>query len=236
MRTVTEKRVSELQAHRVLIVDDEAPMRELVRLYLERAGFQVSEASGGREALAKLAKESVDLVVLDLMMDDLDGWEVCRRIRAESELPILMLTARGETFDRVAGLELGADDYLVKPFDGRELVARCNAILRRGRPQPEEGTRIRRGPLLIDEGSRTASLNGRPLPLTPKEFDLLLLLASHPGQVFSRDRLLDAVWGYDFAGAPRSVDTHVKNLREKLGDAAGLIQTVWGHGYRFEAR
>jgi two-component system response regulator ResD len=236
MRTVTEKRVSELQAHRVLIVDDEAPMRELVRLYLERAGFQVSEASGGREALAKLAKESVDLVVLDLMMDDLDGWEVCRRIRAESELPILMLTARGETFDRVAGLEMGADDYLVKPFDGRELVARCNAILRRGRPQPEEGTRIRRGPLLIDEGSRTASLNGRPLPLTPKEFDLLLLLASHPGQVFSRDRLLDAVWGYDFAGAPRSVDTHVKNLREKLGDAAGLIQTVWGHGYRFEAR
>ncbi|HLO02836.1 MAG TPA: response regulator transcription factor [Symbiobacteriaceae bacterium] len=220
----------------VLIVDDEAPMRELVRLHLERAGFAVIEASGGRAALAKLETESVDLVVLDLMMDDLDGWEVCRRIRAESELPILMLTARGETFDRVAGLELGADDYLVKPFDGRELVARCNAILRRGRPQPEEGSRIRRGPLVLDEGSRTAMLNGQPLPLTPKEFDLLLLLANHPGQVFSRDRLLDSVWGYEFAGAPRSVDTHVKNLREKLGEASGLVQTVWGHGYRFETR
>lgn len=233
MRNVTRKRVSQVQ---VLIVDDEAPMRELVRLHLERAGFAVIEASGGRAALAKLETESVDLVVLDLMMDDLDGWEVCRRIRAESELPILMLTARGETFDRVAGLELGADDYLVKPFDGRELVARCNAILRRGRPQPEEGSRIRRGPLVLDEGSRTAMLNGQPLPLTPKEFDLLLLLANHPGQVFSRDRLLDSVWGYEFAGAPRSVDTHVKNLREKLGEASGLVQTVWGHGYRFETR
>lgn len=211
-------------------------MRELVRLHLERAGFRVLEASGGREALAKLETESVDLVVLDLMMDDLDGWEVCRRIRAGSELPILMLTARGETYDRVAGLELGADDYLVKPFDGRELVARCNAILRRGRPQPEEESRLRRGPLVIDEGSRTAMLNGQSLVLTPKEFDLLLLLAQHPGQVFSRDRLLDSVWGYEFAGAPRSVDTHVKNLREKLGDASGLIQTVWGHGYRFESR
>lgn len=211
-------------------------MRELVRLHLERAGFTVTEASGGRAALTRVEQEEFDLVVLDLMMDDLDGWEVCRRIRAESDLPILMLTARGETFDRVAGLELGADDYLVKPFDGRELVARCNAILRRGRPQPEEEAKLRRGPLLIDEASRSAWVNGQPLSLTPKEFDLLLLLASHPGQVFSRDRLLDSVWGYEFAGAPRSVDTHVKNLREKLGEAAGLIQTVWGHGYRFEPR
>jgi two-component system response regulator ResD len=211
-------------------------MRELIRFHLERAGFQVTEAAGGREALALAETGSIDLVILDLMMPDLDGWEVCRRLRAEGDLPILMLTARGATFDRVAGLQLGADDYLVKPFDGLELVARCQAILRRLRPQREEGRPIRRGPLLIDEASRTATLHGQPLTLTPKEFDLLLLLAAHPGQVFSRDRLLDAVWGYDFAGAPRTVDTHIKNLREKLGDASGLIQTVWGHGYRFEPR
>lgn len=219
----------------VLVVDDEATMRELVRFYLERESFVVDEAVNGVEALAKIQASHYDLVVLDLMMPELDGWEVCRRIRATSDLPILMLTARSDTYDRILGLNLGADDYLPKPFDGRELAARANAMLKRNRPRRDEDPEvIRTGPLLVDPKRRAVEVNGLPVTLTPKEFDLLYLLASHPGQVFSRDHLLDTVWGYGFAGGTRTIDTHIKNLREKLSDAATLIGTVWGVGYRFE--
>ncbi len=220
---------------RVLVVDDEATMRELVRLYLERDGFVVDEAANGIEALAMTQAQNYDLVILDLMMPELDGWEVCRRIRTTSDLPILMLTARGDLHDRILGLNLGADDYLPKPFDGRELAARANAVLKRNRPKRDEDPGvIKRGPLVLDPKSRTVQVNGSPVTLTPKEYELLCLLVTHPGQVFTRDHLLDTVWGYGFAGGTRTIDQHVKNLREKLGDAAGLIGTVWGVGYRLE--
>lgn len=220
----------------ILVVDDEEPMRELVRLYLERESMIVEEAADGIEALAKLKYSTYDLVVLDLMMPELDGWEVCRRIRASSDLPILMLTARSDTYDRILGLNLGADDYLPKPFDGRELAARVSAVLRRNRPHREAGGElIRWGALSINTKSRQVQVKGSPVLLTPKEYDLLHLLAIHPGQVFTREHLLALVWGQEFEGGARTIDTHIKNLREKIGEAAALIGTVWGVGYRFEA-
>lgn len=222
---------------RIMVVDDEARMRELVRLYLAQAGFEVLEASDGLEALTKLDSERVDLLLLDLMLPRLDGWEVCRRIRAQSNLPVIMLTARGEVHDKVEGLRLGADDYIPKPFDGRELVARVEAVLRRARSSESSepvGRPLERGELILDPTARSVAWRGRPILLTPREFDLLWLLAAHPGQVFSRERLLDRVWGPDFDGEARTVDSHIKNLREKLGEAAARVVTVWGVGYKLE--
>lgn len=221
-----------MKRHKVLVVDDEPRMRELIRLYLA-AEFDVIEAADGLAALRQLRGADPDVVLLDVMMEQLDGWETLRRIREESATPVLMLTARGDVPDRVQGLRMGADDYIAKPFDGRELVARIQAVLRRSSGQAEAMAPIRRGGLLLRPAERTAEYQGRPLALTPKEFDLLALLASHPGQAFQRERLLDRIWGVDYGGDARTVDSHVKNLREKLGDGASCIATVWGVGYRF---
>lgn len=207
-------------------------MRELIRLYL--AGeFAVFEAGSGLEALRMVRTAEPDLALLDVMMPQLDGWETLKRIREESAMPVIMLTARGDVPDRVQGLRLGADDYVAKPFDGRELVARIQAVLRRSSGQVEAQAPIRRGALELRPAERTAAYAGRALALTPKEFDLLALLAAHPGQAFSREKLLDRIWGPDYEGDTRTVDSHIKNLREKLGEGAALIATVWGVGYRF---
>lgn len=216
----------------VLVVDDEPRMRDLIRLYLQTE-FTVSEAPDGFAALQSLADEIPDLVLLDVMMPGLDGWQVLQRIREEYAVPVIMLTARGDVPDRVQGLRLGADDYMAKPFDGRELVARVEALLRRAAGPAQAQTLIKRGALVLHPSDRTATWKGQNLALTPKEFDLLTLLAMYPGQAFPRDRLLDRIWGADFEGDIRTVDSHVKNLREKLGDGAAMIVTVWGVGYRF---
>ncbi len=216
----------------VLVVDDEPRMRELIRLYLA-AECTVLEAGDGLTAQRAVRDAGPDLVLLDVMMPRLDGWQTLQRIREESAVPVIMLTARGGVADRVQGLRMGADDYIAKPFDGRELAARVQAVLRRSAGQVEANVPIRRGSLTIRPAERTALYAGRPLPLTPKEFDLLALLAAHPGQVFSREKLLDRIWGPDFQGDARTVDAHIKNLRDKLGEGAGLILTVWGVGYRF---
>lgn len=216
----------------MLVVDDEPRMRELIRLYLA-VEFEVQEAEDGLSALRAVRALEPDLVLLDVMMPQLDGWETLQRIREESAVPVIMLTARGGVTDRVQGLRMGADDYVAKPFDGRELVARVQAVFRRASRHVEVQVPIRRGSLTIRPAERTASYAGRPLALTPKEFDLLALLAAHPGQVFSREKLLDRIWGPEYQGDARTVDSHIKNLREKLGEGAGLIVTVWGVGYRF---
>ncbi len=221
-----------MKLRKVLIVDDEPRMRELIRLYLAPE-FAVVEAGDGLEALRQLRAAEPDAILLDVMMPNVDGWETLKRIREESAVPVIMLTARGDVPDRVQGLRMGADDYIAKPFDGRELVARIQAVLRRASGEAEAMAPIRRGGLVIRPTERTAEYNGRPLALTPKEFDLLTLLASHPRQAFSRERLLDRIWGSDYRGDARTVDSHVKNLRDKLGEGAGLIATVWGVGYRF---
>ncbi|GAB6933672.1 response regulator transcription factor [Calditerricola satsumensis] len=218
---------------RILVVDDEAPMRALLRLFLEQNGFAVSEAEDGHAALARARAEQPDLILLDIMLPGLDGWQVCRMLREESDVPIIMLTARDDVRDRVAGLDAGADDYLVKPFAEEELMARIRAVLRRAK---KAGDRLRAGPLVVDLRAREASCHGRRLALTPKEFDLLALLARHPGQVFDREQLIERVWGWDYEGDVRTVDTHVKALRAKLEEAGcmrDLIETVRGVGYRF---
>lgn len=231
---------------KILAVDDEAAIRELVQFNLERAGLAVVTAADGEEALAAFRRELPDLVLLDLMLPRLDGYTVCRRIREESAVPIIMLTARTGEQDRVEGLEMGADDYLVKPFSPRELVARVKAVLRRveeHRAEPaasvSSGTVLRHGPLLLDQERHETYVDGRSVYLTPKEFALLALFLGHPGRVYSREALLDLVWGYEFAGDTRTVDVHVRRLRQKLeGDAArpGFIETVHGLGYRLRER
>ena len=221
----------------ILVVDDEAPMRALLRLFLEQNGFTVSEAEDGYAALERVRVEQPDLVLLDIMMPGLDGWEVCRLLREQSDVPVIMLTARDDVRDRVAGLDAGADDYLVKPFAEEELLARIRAVLRRS-PRGAGGAvgRVASGPLLIDLQAREACCQGRRLRLTPKEFDLLALLARHPGQVLDRAQIIERVWGWDYDGDVRTVDTHVKTLRAKLieaGCSRHLIETVRGIGYRW---
>lgn len=227
---------------KVLVVDDEVKIRELVRAYLQKEGFEVAEAAGGLEALEKLKAQAFHAVVLDLMMPGMGGLELCREIRKDSDVPIIMLTARGEEIDRVLGLELGADDYMVKPFSPRELVARIKAVLRRVKKAgngPGAPSMIEAGGLQINESAREATIDGQALALTPKEFDLLLNLARHPGRVFSREQLLQQVWGYDYFGEGRTVDTHITRLREKLSrirPEQQYIATVWGIGYKFEVK
>lgn len=218
----------------VLVVDDEAPIRDLARLYLEKEGYQVQIATNGREALEKVKKSLPALVVLDLMMPQIDGWEVCRQLRATTNLPILILTARDDDIDKIVGLEMGADDYLTKPFNPRELVARVRAILRRVYPSPTTSTgKIRQlGDLTIDAASREVVLNGKRIDLRSKEFDLLFTLIDHLNIVLSRDQLLDLVWGYEFYGQTRTVDVHVAHLREKLAGSRVKVETVWGMGYK----
>jgi DNA-binding response OmpR family regulator len=226
---------------RILIVDDEPNLRHTVSYNLRREGHEVLEAADGEAALSTARGNMPDLVILDLMLPGIDGLEVCRRLRERSAVPILMLTARDTEVDRVVGLELGADDYLAKPFSMRELVARVKAILRRAELDravlvATAPDRIDADGLTIHLGRRRVEAAGTEVGLKPREFDLLAFLARHPGQVFSRAQLLSQVWGYDYAGDTRTVDVHVRSLRTKLGDRADTprwLETVWGVGYRF---
>ena len=222
---------------RVLLVDDDANLRHTLSYALKQEGFEVIAAEDGERGLEAFHQSRPDLVVLDLMLPQLDGYEVCRRIRRESDLPILMLTARDSELDKVVGLELGADDYLAKPFSTRELTARLRALRRRmQKTAAPAGERFEAAGLSLDSARHRVALDGREITLKPKEFDLLAFFMGHPGQVFGREQLLASVWGFDFAGDSRTVDTHVKMLREKLGDAAGRprwIETIRGVGYRF---
>jgi DNA-binding response OmpR family regulator len=216
----------------VLIADDEKNIVQLARMYLASEGFSVESAANGREALDKVRQVKPDLVILDLMMPDIDGWEVCRRLRKEGDVPIIMLTARDDDVDKIVGLELGADDYVTKPFNARELVARVKAVLRRysAGKAPERVLQV--GNLRIDPERHEVTVDDRPIELRPKEFDLLTALARNPGVVFDRERLLKVAWGYDYYGDSRTVDVHVTWLREKLRDSTARIQTVWGVGYK----
>lgn len=220
----------------ILIVDDEQHIIDLTKLYLEQEGYKTSSATDGKTALQKIVQEKPNLIVLDLMLPEMDGWEVCRRVRAESDVPIIMLTARGDDIDRIVGLELGADDYLTKPFNPRELVARVRAIMRRtGRPAPSTAeSAVTIGNLTIHPDRRVVLVDGKEIDLRMKEFDLLMTLATNVGLVFTREKLLDVVWGYDFAGETRTVDVHIAHLRHKLKGMQASIDTVWGVGYRLD--
>lgn len=217
----------------ILIVDDEQNIVDLARLYLEREAFRVESAADGEQALERIKSLSPALVVLDIMLPKLDGFEVCRRVRGESDVPILMLTARDEDVDKIVGLELGADDYLTKPFNPRELVARVKAILRRAdRPSKAEAP-LHIGDVTIDPAKREVVIAGEPVQLRAKEFDLLEAMAANRGIVLTREQLLDQVWGYDFYGQTRTVDVHVAHLRKHLARSASVrIETVTGVGYK----
>src|SRR5438270_12190300 len=226
-----------MSSEKVLVVDDEEHILELARLYLSREGYQVDSVADGAQALARFNQGKPDLVVLDIMLPGLDGLTICKEIRKQSQVPIIRLTARDEITDKVVGLELGADDYLTKPFHPQELVARAKALVRRARLEPDQPRLVRAGRLEVDFERHEVRFGEGRLQLRPKEFDLLALLARHPGRVFQRSELLDLVWGYDFAGYTRTVDVHVQQLREKLTAGGVLdpaIQTVWGEGYRLE--
>lgn len=221
---------------KILIADDDPVVHESLGIYLRAEGFETVDAFDGEAGLAALSPEIV-LCVLDIMMPKMSGIDVCREIRKTSQLPVLMLTAKGEEIDRIVGLELGADDYIVKPFSPREVVARIKAVLRRTTDQPKnDAAVITYNGLTIDLKSYTVTLRGQPVICTPKEIEILHMLASNPGQVFTREQLLSRVWGYDFAGETRTVDTHIKRIRAKL-DSTGLgwsIKTIYGVGYKFE--
>ena len=221
---------------KVLVVDDDSNICDLIEIYLQKEGYKVYKAYNGKEAISVFKDKIVDLIVLDIMMPEMDGYETLREIRKTSGVPVVMLTAKGETFDRVLGLELGADDYIVKPFEPKELVARIRAVLRRYKPQTQKKT-LEFTDLVIDADSYTVNYKGNTMEMPPKEFELLYFLASNPNKVFTRDQLLYEVWGYDYPGDSRTVDVHVKRLREKLPDEYDWqIKTVWGVGYKFEVK
>ncbi len=219
---------------KILIIEDEPAIVELVTLYLRKEGFDVVSARDGLEGLIVAKDQRPDLVLLDLMLPELDGWEVCKRLRQDSDIPIIMLTARGDDVDKIVGLELGADDYVTKPFNPRELVARIKAVLRRA--QTPVGQHIKGilhlGDLSIDAARREVRVQDQVIPLRTKEFDLLHTLAQYPGMVFTREQLLSRVWGYDYAGNTRTVDVHIAQLRQKLPSTQVHIETVWGVGYK----
>ncbi len=224
-------------AKKILIVEDEANIRELLRLYLEREGYAVIEAANGVEGIKMWKSEKPDMLLLDVMMPVMDGWAVCKEIRAESDVPIIMLTAKGETADRVSGLEMGADDYIVKPLEMPEVIARVRAVFRRMAPDdaPEKLTFDN---LVIDKQAYDLIIKGKRVDAPPKEIELLYYLASSPNRVFTRAQLLDDVWGFDYFGDTRTVDVHVKRLREKLEGVSDKweVKTVWGVGYKFETK
>jgi DNA-binding response OmpR family regulator len=217
---------------KILVVDDELNILELVKLYLGNEGYQIDTASRGSEAIAKMASVKPDMVILDLMLPDIDGFEVCRQIRSKSSVPILMLTARREDIDKIVGLEMGADDYLTKPFNPRELTARIRAILRRFQSGQKASEIVESGDLRIDQARHEACLKGKPLTLRTKEYALLITLAQNPGIVFSREKLLEMVWGFDYYGETRTVDVHINHLREKLSGSNVNIETLRGTGYK----
>ena len=220
----------------ILVVEDESSIASFVALYLKNAGYSVRTVAKGADALDQVSSDPPSLTILDLMLPDIDGIEVCKRIRQDSDVPILMLTARDEDVDKIIGLEVGADDYMTKPFNPRELVARVKSILRRSTPERRqaESAVIRHGELSIDAGRREVRVGEEEIQLAPKEFDLLWELLDHRGLVLTRDQLLERVWGYTFAGDTRTVDVHVRQLRRKLGDASPIV-TVWGVGYKVAA-
>ena len=226
--------------NKILIVDDDENICELLNLYLKKDGFDTSTAYNARQAVELAEKYNPDLILLDIMLPELDGWQVCREIRKKSEVPIIMLTAKGETFDKILGWELGADDYVTKPFDTKEGVARIKAVLRRSN-ESEKAERIeevRYDKLVINLTNYELVVNGKPIDTPPKELELIYHLASNPNRVYTRDQLLDEVWGFDYYGDSRTVDVHVKRLREKLEDVSDKwsLKTVWGVGYKFEVR
>ena len=221
---------------KILIVEDDGNIRELLRLYLEREGYEITEAANGEEGVAQWRKVNPDMILLDVMMPIMAGWQVCKIIRAESKVPIIILTAKGETFDKVNGLEMGADDYIVKPLEMREVVARVRAVFRRF--APEDSGKISFDKLTIDKQAYDLIIDGKRVDAPPKEIELLYFLASSPNRVFTRAQLLDDVWGFDYFGDTRTVDVHVKRLREKLEGVSDKweLKTVWGVGYKFETR
>ena len=222
---------------KILIVEDEANIRELLRLYLEREGYTVLEAENGVEGIKKWKSDKPDMLLLDVMMPVMDGWAVCREIRAESDVPIIMLTAKGETADRVSGLEMGADDYIVKPLEMPEVIARVRAVFRRMAPD-DALEKLSFDNLVIDKQAYDLVIKGKRVDAPPKEIELLYFLASSPNRVFTRAQLLDEVWGFDYFGDTRTVDVHVKRLREKLEGVSDKweLKTVWGVGYKFETK
>lgn len=226
--------------NKVLVVDDDVHIVELIKLYFEKEGFPVVTAHNGREALDQFKAEAPAIIILDVMMPEMDGWDVCREIRKSSNTPIIMLTAKGETFDKVLGLELGADDYMVKPFETKELIARVKAVLRRSDSKDADAQKeINFNNLSINLSNYELKINGKITEIPPKELELLYFLASNPNRVFTREQLLEEVWGFDYFGDSRTVDVHIKRLREKLElvtDANWQLKTVWGVGYKFEVR
>ena len=225
----------------MLIAEDDVNIQELLKMYMTKEGFDVETASSGGEALVKFRVTAPDIVLLDIMMPGLDGWEVCHSIRKESNVPVIMLTARGETADKVNGLELGADDYIVKPFEMTEVVARVNAVLRRyspAEPVAENDNCLIMDKLVINMESYQLTVDGEQMDIPPKEIELLYFLAKNANRVYTRDQLLDQVWGFEYFGDTRTVDVHVKRLREKLKNVSEkwALKTVWGVGYKFEVK
>lgn len=218
----------------ILLADDDPRIRAIVREYSQAEDWNFIEAEDGEDALSRFGSSSIDLVVLDIMMPRLDGWSVLKKIRQTSRTPVILLTARNEEYDRLLGFELGVDDYVGKPFSPRELVARMKALLKRAGASAAAAEAFTFESLSVDLGAHAVSIGGEAVALTPKEFDLLAFLISRPGAVFTRDQMLNRVWGYDYYGDARTVDTHIKSLREKLGPYRDLIVTVWGIGYRFD--
>ena len=229
-----------MQNQRILVVDDDRNICELIRLYLEKEGFSVTLAYDGQSALTLFKENTPSVVLLDIMLPKMDGFQVCREIRRISNIPIIMLTAKGETFDKVLGLELGADDYMVKPFENKELVARIKAVLRRYDPKDDAEKEVVYPNLVINLSNYELKINGNQIDIPPKELELLYCLATNPNKVFTREQLLETVWGFDYFGDSRTVDVHVKRLREKLelaGDGQNWqLKTVWGVGYKFDVK
>ncbi len=228
-----------MATEKILVVDDDTNICELLRLYLEKDGYEVSIANNGGEAVKMFQELSPDLMLLDIMLPVLDGWQVCREIRKFSDKPIIMLTAKGETFDKVLGFELGADDYVVKPFDAKEIVARVKAVLRRsGSSEKTDIKEVRFDKLTINLTNYELRVDGKKVDTPPKELELIYHLANNPNRVFTRDQLLDEVWGFDYYGDSRTVDVHVKRLREKLEGVSEKweLKTVWSVGYKFETK
>ena len=222
---------------KILIVDDEFEMRQLLKLYLLQESYFVEEAEDGRKAYEKIMKDDYDLIILDVMMPLMDGWETLKRIRGISEVPVMMLTAKGTVRDKVTGLTIGADDYLVKPFDEEELMARVNALLRRAKPNQKSEEVIKYKGLILNLSARELTYQGSVINLTQTEFDLCKVLIEHKGKALTREQLVELIWGIDFMGDDRTVDSHIKNLREKLkgsGIDHSFIKTVWGIGYKVE--
>ncbi len=228
-----------MQAGKILIADDDTNICELLRLYIEKEGFEVEIAHDGKEAMELFEKSDPALIMLDIMMPELDGWQVCREIRKKSQCPIIMLTAKGEVFDKVLGLELGADDYIVKPFETKEVVARIRAVLRRsGMTDGGQVKEVKYDKLSINLTNYELKVNGKQIDTPPKELELIYHLASNPNRVLTRNQLLDEVWGFDYYGDSRTVDVHIKRLREKLEGVSDKwsLKTVWGVGYKFEVK